>query len=194
MTKKKTDEEKAADAQSGAKMKGKAIVQETNAKAKAKVNPAADKAVDEVEAEENVIVPLARGAVVLAQHRFQSHAVTVPGATPKDVPLSSDFWTNNAAKLNPGDEIRILTDDYAWMQTLLVVYKGGSAVGVVRLSITDIDEPLQDVPQERFTVVPGLRGGYVVKDMVTGKLVGGASPTRSKAERQREDHIAALNL
>ena len=185
-----TPEEKAA----AAKAKADAAKAKKDA-AKAKKDAAAKAdAEDKVEEEAEEIVPLARGAVKLTTHIFQFHAVAVPSTTPKDVPLASDFWKNNANKLNPGDEIRVITHDYSWVQTLLVTYKAGSSVGVVRLNITDIEEPLMEQPAERFNVVPGLRGGYIVKDMVTGKIIGPAAPTRSKAERQREDHERALGL
>ena len=167
-----------------------------SAKTKAKPDAKKDDTDDEpaVVEEAKEIEPLQGGSISLVLHSHQCHAVTISGATDPDDVLHTDFWKNNARTLNAGDEIRVLTDDYSVIQNLLAVYKEGSSVGVVRLSMVKLSDPITQKPDERFMVAAGPRGGYIVRDMANGEQIGGVSPTRSKAERVAEDHAKALGL
>ena len=91
MPKTKDDKAAAAKAKKDAAAKAEAEAKaKTDAEAAAKAKADAEAKV-EVEAAE--IVPLARGSVRLSTHVFQFHAVTVPGSTPKDIPVSYTHLT-----------------------------------------------------------------------------------------------------
>lgn len=160
---------------------------------KAKATPAAP-ALAETPVVERRTTPLSGGALQLSTHVFSTYSVTpAPSVVPGDL-LDPTFWQNVASRLRPGDEIRVLASDFSWVENLLVVYAVGNAARVFRLGGATFDQHDMDEPDERFDVRRLTTGGFALVDTLDNSQIGPSCPTRSRAERAREDHLKALGL
>jgi len=131
----------------------------------------------------------------LAQHRYQQFDATV-SAQLTDAQLEDPtLWVNVAAKMNPGDEIRVRADDDSFVALLHVTYSVGTRVRVKMVYRSKLE--VVDYSKE-----PNIAGVYEVKqrgvkkwclmEVATGKCIEELIPTQALAYKALEDLQRAM--
>lgn len=103
------------------------------------------------------------------------------------------FWQLVSGKLNPGDEVRILSEDLTTRALVIVTFKVGTDVKVEVMQYNKFDVDQSDYDQERddYKVCHQGNGKWGVKKLDTGEYVV-QGLTKSKAVIALEDHLRAL--
>ena len=82
----------------------------------------------------------------------QDWSVTVPHDVAMEAVLRPEFWSHNARKMNPGDEVSIVPDGLAWYVRVYVLDRGDNWAKVIPLYTADLaagetEEASTDTPQ-----------------------------------------------
>jgi hypothetical protein len=117
----------------------------------------------------------------------------VPSETEAEQVLDESFWANVSRLLQPGDEIQVLPDDYAWRRDLHVVSTGNNWAQVVTLNHYELapSKPAEGLPSRYKVQFAGahhkwrvLRDGEPLKDGFASEKI---------ARQWAANHEAAVN-
>jgi hypothetical protein len=139
-------------------------------------------------------MPVKPGNMKLGQHGFQLYDVTIPRAV--ENLEDPDMWSMVAAKLNPGDELRVLAADFSMRALLLVTFRQGSVVKLVQLERKDLEAvdytttfsgryQVQFSPMHKWCVVD-TEAAKVDEEIVKKDI-----PTQALAYKELEDFVKA---
>lgn len=143
-------------------------------------------------AEDTKREPIRRASFGLAEHNFRTFDAKVSGdMTPADL-LDPGFWTNVAAQMNPGDEIRAVSDDDTWMARLYVTASIGTQVRLHLIYATEMEKPTELEANGPYFVERRKGHNWCVIERESGRIVVENQTSQSKAYREMEDLMRAL--
>ena len=140
-------------------------------------------------------MPLVRPADFgLLQHQSQLFSAVVLGTHTKDTIQDPSIWANVAGRLKPGDEVRVLADDFSFRANLLVTFAQGT---VAKLRLVDWKQ-IERVEQEVAGVMAGyeirMRGPkkWCVVKQDSGEVIKEMIPTQAEAIRELSEFAKVL--
>lgn len=132
----------------------------------------------------------------LAEHSYRRHTCSIDPATiSKDIDLEDGaLYQNVAAKINDGDEIRIIADDYSFVAYLFVTFVRGTDVRAKLISFHELDAVYEDTDpvSERYEVKQRGVKKWCIVDKTDGSVIKELIPTQQEALRERDEYVRAL--
>lgn len=138
--------------------------------------------------------PIKNNTFKLAEHAFRRHSCSVEASTKKEQLTDPKLFVNVSAKINDGDEIRVVADDYSFVAILFVVWTRGHDVKTVLTSYTEVgDTEPADMPDDIYKIVlKGVKKFCIVDTRDGNHLIEGL-PDKKTAQNELDDYLKALN-
>jgi len=130
----------------------------------------------------------------LMTHKVRQYSVIAPtGTTVEDIG-SPDLWRHVAPQLQMGSEVRILSEDYAWVAYGLVTFLHANNVKVTVTNYTEIEDVSYDTKGVKERYVVKQRGvlKWCIVDTETGDNVFKNIPNQGKALLELDEYRATL--
>lgn len=130
----------------------------------------------------------------LAQHRFALLACVVSASLTKETITAPGNFVNVAAKLDVGDEIRFVAEDYSFVGRLFVTFRRGTDVRVKLLEFTTIEEnAVDEEPDERYIIKQKGPLKWCIVDTQDNSNVKTEIPNKTVAYRELDDYLKAMS-
>lgn len=142
----------------------------------------------------NNIDPLRVPDFQLAEHSYRRHNAVVPGSLEKEDLTNPALWVNVSNRINMGDEIRCVADDYSFVAYLFCTHRVGNKAVLRLMSGFTLDTVGESAPDDDFDYEHKLRGPkkWCIVEKSTGKVVKEGISTEAEALRELEDFRKAL--
>lgn len=129
----------------------------------------------------------------LAKARYRQFDAMVPASVTLEDLTNPTLWTNIAAQVKPGDEIRVTVEDYSFVALLHVTYASGNQlrVKVVYASKLDDVSGVHNADELYEAKLKGPRKWCVV-EKATGTVIQELIPTQIAALKEIDDLKRAL--
>lgn len=140
--------------------------------------------------------PIKTTTFKLAEHGYRRHTCLIdPTLVNEEADLTDPvLFQNVAAKINDGDEIRIVADDYSFVAYLFVTFVRGTDV-VTRLmnfyELDDVDRSANPT-NEKYEVKMRGPKKWSILNRETGEVVKENIQTQAEALRELDDYVRAL--
>lgn len=140
------------------------------------------------------ILPVLTKDFGLTTHKFRQFSAIAPTGTQKEDLGRPEFWKHVAAQLQMGYEIRILSEDYAWVAYGVVTFKHSNNIKVTLTSYTQIEDISYDTGALNERYITKQRGvlKWCIVDTETGKNVFTNIPSQGKALLELEEYRTTL--
>lgn len=148
-----------------------------------------------VEAPTREVVPLRGSDLTLGPHAFQVFSVSLPGSITPEQLVSNDLWVHVLQKLNMGDEIRVIADDFSWRALLVVTFNNRKNIILRIADMAELD-PVGEVDTPTNEYELRLKGPlkWCIVRVSDGENIKDGIPTQAEAQRALEDYLKALEL
>lgn len=141
--------------------------------------------------------PLKTNQFGLDSHCYRRHSASVdPSLTEEDL-VNPDLWASVANKMNIGDEIRIVAEDYSYVAYAMVLFVRGTDVRLKLLVVYDLDEveqeAMRDPNQDRYIIKQRGTKKWCIVDNSDASIIKEMIPTQIEAQRELADYLKALS-
>jgi len=130
----------------------------------------------------------------LMTHKVRQFSVVAPAGTlPEDIG-SPELWKHVAPQLQMGSEVRVLSEDYAWVAYGIVTFQHANNVKVTVTNVTQIEDVSYDTKAIKERYVVKQRGvlKWCIVDTETGDNVFKNIPNQGKALLELDEYRATL--
>lgn len=136
--------------------------------------------------------PLRRTDLLLAQHGYQQHCVTVDEPLTRAELVEPKFWANVASKVRMLDEIRVSDSSGSFYARLFVTYAQGHDIRlkVIEHHVFEVEDA-PDYEEEYFLKQRGTHKWCLMKRGNPDPIFQGIA-TKHEAEKQKAEYLAAL--
>lgn len=146
---------------------------------------------------DNKMNPIKSNVFALAEHSFRRFDCTIDAEQIKDEEdlTNPELWVNVSSKLNIGDEIRIVADDFSFVAYLIVTFTRGTDVRTKVISGHELNDPVTESDAEEnetYEIKHTGRGKYCVVDKRDGSVVRKGPFDKMTAMRELNDYMKAL--
>lgn len=130
----------------------------------------------------------------LITHKVRQYSCTAPAGTVVEDISNPEFWKHVAPQLQMGSEVRVLSEDYAWVAYGIVTFQHANSVKVTVTNHTIIDDVSYDTKAipEKFVVKQRGVLKWCIVDTETGKNVFKDIPNQGKALLALDEYLAVL--
>ena len=141
------------------------------------------------------MTPIKSAEFQTAEHRFRRFDCTVSSSIKKEDLEDPALWVNVAPKLNQGDEVRVIADDYSFIAYLLVTFSRGTDARLKIISGLDLLEEDEEPTEVESKYDIKLKGQlkYCLINKETGENIKENIPTKAEAYRELDDYLKALS-
>jgi len=141
------------------------------------------------------INPVKNTCFSLAEHGYRRFDCSVPSVLSEDVLTDSKMWVHVAPKLNPRDEIRILSDDCSFMAHLLVTYSRGTDVRTQLIDYKVFEDAMVELSEDEEPYFIKLCGPlkYCIVKRETGERIKENIPDKKSAVGELQDYLVAMS-
>lgn len=130
----------------------------------------------------------------LSEHRFSMFSCTVSSEHTEETIIDPANFVNVAGKIDIGDEIRFVADDYSFLGELFVTFRRGTDVRVKLLSFTVIEEnAIPDEKDERYVIKQRGPLKWCIVDTTDNSNVKTEIANKSTAYRELDDYLRAMS-
>lgn len=141
------------------------------------------------------IAPLRPNQFKLAEHGYRRFSAVVKSAD-KDLIEDPALWVNVAAKINIGDEVRILAEDMSWVAYAICLHSVGSQIKLKILSGYDLDSVTDDdgdLPDAPYIAKQRGQLKWCIQDTKTGQYVREGIATKAEAVKEIDELIKIMS-
>lgn len=137
--------------------------------------------------------PFRRSALQLAEHAYRRFNITVPSNLPEEALTDYRLYVNVAEKINAGDEIRVLAEDFSFRALLVAGFADRANVRLHLLEFNQIEIPIDDEGFESEYEIK-LRGTekFCIIRKEDGEVIQSGIPTKAKALAALEEYLDVL--
>lgn len=140
--------------------------------------------------------PIKTNTFKLAEHSFRRFSCSIEASVTEEQLTNKQLWVNVSAKINDGDEIRVVADDYTFVATLFVTHVRGHDVVTKLLSFTRLDYSAEEEGEDYSNLYDVTLKGvkkFCIVDKRTGDHIKEDIPDKKTAYRELDDYIKAIH-